>query len=407
MAAFHLRQKGRNYHVEVYDPDRRPKRRWISLRTTRRDVALQKLTKLERDAALGVWDPWADAVPEAGVTLADAVGRFLRDRGRSGKSPKTVQSYRKVLDLLARTLPPDLAVDAVTPRQVEAFVRRPGLAEASAASYHGHLRAFFRWSVAAGLVKHDPMTGLEPPKAGRKEARFLSPHELERIVAAIHADAAVKGGLVRPGEAVWLAGLVVFAVSTGMRLGEIVALRWGDVDLDHGFLTVRNRPDGRTKSGHDRRIPLVAGALLVVRDRAGAQRAAGAEDSDAYVFESPRGGRLDPGYVSKRFKRAARLAKLNEDIHFHSLRHTAASWLIVRGVPLAIVQSVLGHASITTTMRYSHLAPGAMQAEMDRALGEIARGEGRVEEPMPFYKGSTNPRLTVHDRALTCIISLN
>lgn len=339
--------------------------------------------------------------PRGGRHAPNATERFLRSR--SGRSPRTIESYRKVLLLFARALPPDLAVDAVTARQVEAFVRRPKLAEASAASYFRHLRAFFRWTVTAGLVKHDPLAKTVPPRAGKKEARYLTPKEIERVITTIHADAVAKGGLVRPGEAVWLADLVTLAVSTGMRLGEIVGLRWADVDLEHRFLTVRSRKDSRTKSGHDRRIPLVAGALDVTRARADVRRAAGSEDANAYVFEGQRGGRLDPSYVSKRFKRAARLAKLNEEIHFHSLRHTAASWLVMRGVPLAVVQAILGHADIAITMRYSHLAPGVLQDEMDRAFGEIARGEGRVEEPAPFYKCSTNPRLTAHYAAPSCV----
>ncbi len=81
-----------------------------------------------------------------------------------------------------------------------------------------------------------------------------------------------------------------------------------------------------------------------------------------------RGGRLNLEYVSKRFLHYRRLAKLPEGISFHNLRHTCASWLVMRGVPLSVVQYILGHSAIVVTQRYAHLAPDAVQREMLRAF---------------------------------------
>ena len=77
------------------------------------------------------------------------------------------------------------------------------------------------------------------------------------------------------------------------------------------------------------------------------------------MFKGVQGGPLDAGHVSRTFRRYRRLAKLLDGIHFHSLRHTAASWLVSRGVSLRLVQDVLGHSSIRSTEIYSHLLPGA------------------------------------------------
>ena len=229
---------------------------------------------------------------------------------------------------------------------------------------------------------------MKPPKSQRKAAPFFTPTEVDLIVSTIHADAAAKGGLVRPGEAVWLADVVLFAVGTGVRIAELTGLRWADIDLDHGLVTVRSRQGSRTKSGHDRTIALVSSALDVVRRVC--TLASPSDPATMISYSGPSGGgRLNSNYVSRRFKRAVRLAELDDALHFHSLRHTTASWLVMRGVPVAVVQQVMGHADIATTMLYSHLSPSAVRAEVTRAYDEISRGEGRIEEPREFYKCST------------------
>ena len=398
--SFTLHKKGKRFYGVAYNPDRAPRRKWFTLRTTRLSVARQRLTDAERDHALGLFDPWRDRTAERGVAVYDGVARFVRDRQQAGRSPETLRTYLQVLTQFADSLPPDVRVDGITEAHVTAFVRRPGIAAATAAASFRNVRAFLRWAKKSGLADADATSEVEPPRPGRKAPRYLTPKEVDKITATIRTDAASKGGLVLPGEAVWLADLVVFAVGTGMRLGEITALRWVDVDLDHGVVSVRSRAAARTKSGHDRQVPLVAGAYDVVRALAGARLADAAPDGGDYVFEAVRGGRLNHNYVSRRFKAAVRSAGVRDDVSFHSLRHTAASWLVMRGVPVPVVQQILGHASVTTTMIYAHLSPNAVRNEMARAYGEIRTGDGRVEEPAcEFYTGSTTRRFTLQDGA--------
>jgi integrase len=372
-----LRQKKDHFYGLFYDPGRRPAQKWIPLRTKNKGVARQKLAALEKEQAMGLFDPWSDPAPEGGVTLKEAVRRFLRSRG--DLRPKTVAVYREVLNRFARTLPPDLLVTHLDPKHVRAFVDRAELAEASRASYHRHLRAFTKWAVKAGLTKQDPVEKVARPKVGRKEAAYITPKEVERLVSAIEADAKLKGGLVLPGQNVWMIDLVRFAVCTGLRRGELVNLRWADLDLDSRMLTVRNRGDFKTKSGHERRVPLVSDALEVV------ERRAAEELDDGFVFTGASGDGLDPEYVSRRFRHFRKLAKLPDGVHFHTLRHTAASWLVMRGVPLPIVQSILGHSDIAVTQRYAHLAPAVVRNEMERAFREIEDGTGRIEEERAVY----------------------
>jgi integrase len=142
-----------------------------------------------------------------------------------------------------------------------------------------------------------------------------------------------------------------FALRTGMRQGELIALRWQDVHLDgnppvivvqrsmtHGVL-------GSTKSNRARRVPIPADLLGVLQSMSG-------EPSDL-VFTKPDGAQLT-GNVLKNPMRRAKLAIGLPDLRFHDLRHSYASQLTAKGVPLQFVQRVLGHSDIKTTAKYSH-----------------------------------------------------
>lgn len=142
------------------------------------------------------------------------------------------------------------------------------------------------------------------------------------------------------------------ALKTGLRLGELLALRWEDVDLVVGRLMVRRAVArgiiGTPKSGKSREIPLSSEALKALRG----QRHMKGEP----VFSDLDGKMLDKGECKWPLWRSAKKAGLRR-VGWHVLRHTFSSHLVMRGVPLKAVQELMGHATIEMTMRYSHLAP--------------------------------------------------
>lgn len=87
-----------------------------------------------------------------------------------------------------------------------------------------------------------------------------------------------------------------------------------------------------------------------------------------YVFTGYEGSKLNDLYVSKKFRKYRRLAKLPESLSFHNLRHSCASWMVMQGVPLSVVQHVLGHSDIQVTQRYAHLAPDVMKKAMQETF---------------------------------------
>jgi integrase len=166
--------------------------------------------------------------------------------------------------------------------------------------------------------------------------RYLSLEECQRLLAACDKQ---------------LKTIVTLAIHTGCRRGEILGLTWNRVDLKHGFILL-----DETKSGKRREIPINA----AVRD---ALQGVVRRLDIPYVFWNPETERKRSS-IREAFTTACRKAKIT-DFHFHDLRHTFASQLIMNGVDITTVSRLLGHANLTMTLRYSHLAPNHLKNAVD------------------------------------------
>lgn len=208
---------------------------------------------------------------------------------------------------------------------------------------------------------------METPDKGKKLPAFLTVDQLERLLEYIDWHAANKeDALGQLPDLQWLKDTVQIAVATGLRRGELLNLRWEDVDLQQRQIHVRNREGFRTKDGAERVVPVRGPALDVLR-RLHAQSG----DLDGPVITDRDGKPVKPGRVTTRFKDMVRGAKLKgrERLNFHSLRHTCGAWLASKGVSERIIQEVLGHASSSTTEIYSHITTSAVEGAMEKAFG--------------------------------------
>ena len=231
-----------------------------------------------------------------------------------------------------------------------------------------------RW----GLIARNPAAAIDRPRAGRSETviRALSADEVAALLAAARET--------------WLYEVILLAVATGLRRGELLALRWSDLDLESGLLSV-NRAIEETGAGigfkapktarSRRTLPLPQIAVEALRLHRCAQAERRLTLGPAYfdadlVFATPEG---KPWFPSN-FDRAWRTFKRAHGFtfRFHDLRHTHASLLLALGVHPKIVQERLGHASVTMTMDvYSHLLPGVQEAavaKFEETLGSVLRG---------------------------------
>jgi integrase len=175
--------------------------------------------------------------------------------------------------------------------------------------------------------------------------------------------------LVAAAEGEWRT-MILVAMRTGMRMGELLGLRWVDVDLSAGRINVRQAyvkgHFGLPKSGKPREIPLGDEVIEVL--------AAHRHERGPLVFCDAAGKPFTAGLLAWPLKRALKRAGLRE-IGWHTCRHSFASHLAMRGVPLKVIQELLGHASIATTMIYAHLAPHVARDAvrvLDRARSPVA-----------------------------------
>jgi integrase len=325
------------------------------------------------------------------VQFRDFAAEWLRDYAKTNVGPKTFEGYEGVL---RNHLVPEfghLFLSDITRKTIDAFVadwtsggpRYQGRleaarkAEAALAEAQGReprgvrfgrspktvanalvpLREMLGHAVEWGYLTANPAAGVRRPRTERRhdEMHVLSPDEIGRLL-----DAADPVGRT----------LLLCAVTTGVRRGELLGLRWGDVDSEARRLWVRRsvglngsvqQPKTRTSIRAVAMTPTLLKALRTHR------MASAFKGEDDYVFPSDRGTPLDGGNTVKRyFTPALRRAKLPR-IRFHDLRHTYASLLIAEGLHPKYISEQLGHASVQITLdRYGHLMDQSYSDGSDR-----------------------------------------
>jgi integrase len=188
----------------------------------------------------------------------------------------------------------------------------------------------------------NPVRKVTKPKAPRGRVRFLSDQERHQLLAACQAS-----------RNPYLHTLVVLALATGARRGELQGLQWPDVDLQRGILTFHE-----TKNGERRAVPLTGQALTLMRQYAKVRRL-----DTAMIFPGPTGSR--PLSIRNAFENAVARAGI-ADFRFHDLRHTAASYLAMNGASLMEIAEVLGHKTLAMVKRYAHLSEAHTRGVVER-----------------------------------------
>jgi len=302
------------------------------------------------------------------IDIEEAGRRYVSNMREAGRKPSSIKGVESILRVW---LVPQLggrALDAVTPEDVRGLMaamrtgsarrKRGGVGPATirhaiaglSAIYSHAMHADRRWATT------NPCRAVTLPKAPPGRLRFLTPDELRLTIDRVPA-----GPRAEVDRAVVLA-----AAMTGLRQGELLALRWRDVDWHAGRVRVVDNyvlgeyvaPKSDTSK---RSVPLaddLAGEL---------QRwwqATGEPVEDQLVFGDPLTGRpLAKPQLLRRYRKALEAAGLDATMTFHELRHTFGTTMASAGVPMRTLQAWMGHADIATTQRYAHYAPNPHEAE--------------------------------------------
>jgi integrase len=262
------------------------------------------------------------------------------------------------------------------PQHIQAFYMeklKGGLKSSTVALIHAVLHKALENAVKWNLVSRNVASLVSVPHSDPHEVRALTSDEARRLIEAAQGH--------------WLEPLLILALTTGMRRGELLGLRWSDIDVSRGMLHVRrtaNRYPGygfvendpKTKRSR-RNIMLSDIALQALRDHQLLQTKVKTEAHEQWqerdlVFSDHSGGFLTPETVWRHFQSLLEKAALPH-MRFHDLRHSAATILLTMGVHPKVVQELLGHSTIAITMdTYSHLLP-SMQRDAAGKMNEVFR----------------------------------
>ena len=269
------------------------------------------------------------------VPFVELLRAYRAAKHREGKAVMASEiGYARLLQRFAGKTASEISVNDVDCWRLDLA---ESLAPATVNLHLCLLRAILRYGVRSGQLPAAAIPQIDSLKTNNKLVRYLTEDEEIRLLSALPMH-------LRP--------LVALATHTGMRKGELLNLRWSDVDLVSGTITVRE-----AKSGEGRRLPLSETASQAIRGLKVAQGPS--SQNDSHVFRAPLGGALMN--LNRDWYRALRQCSL-ANFRFHDLRHTFASRLVMSGVDLYRVQTLMGHKTPAVTLRYAHLSPQHLRA---------------------------------------------
>jgi integrase len=323
-----------------------------------RPLARERLAAALRDRELGL--------DGTRYTVAEYAEVWLRD-ARRRLAPRTHERYAAQLRLHLFPTLGAVPLKRLTHQQLGALYDSLTLEPASIRHLHRVISAALDQAVRWDLIVRNPAKAVRPPKPRPRRMEVLTPDETRALLGAVEGDE--------------LEALYVLAVMTGMRQGELLALRWRDIHPDFVEVggTMYRGERLPTKTAHStRRIRLNASAIKAIRKHRLLMaerllRFRARTEDDTLVFVNELGEPYNGSHITERhMKPLLRRAGLRE-IRFHDLRHACASLMLSQGVRVEVVSKMLGHSTPAITLSvYAHLMPGDEEdavARLDAVLG--------------------------------------
>lgn len=316
-------KRGRYWYVTFYYRGRRYQR---SLRTTHRRRAAEYARKLQAEI-------YGDQFLGQGRRVViEAFAEKYLEHSKATKAPRTYNMERHTVKTLLRHFQGCLLSD-ITLEMAESYKmkRRACVGPRTVNIELGVLRSLLNRAVEWGYIPANPIKAIRLLKEPPGRLRFLSRAEIQALLK--HCAPHLKP-------------VVLIALNTGMRKSELLELRWDQIDMERGTITLSD-----TKNNETRIVPMnqVVRETLQTLPRNGER---------VFPFQS----------VKKSFRHALKSAGI-EGVRFHDLRHTFASHLVMQGVGLRTVQQLLGHKTLRMVLRYSHLSEEHLQDSVSKLVG--------------------------------------
>jgi integrase len=351
-----LTRRGKRSWRLKFDAGRDPAGKRITRFVTLRGTRAQAQAEAAKIIASTVTGAYVDPSAETVATFAE---RWLRDWADSNVSNKTWTRYAQLLRRHVCTRVGSIPIQKLRAADLQAIyaaMAAEGLADRTRLHVHRVVNTMLKHGTQWGVVARNVASTVDAPRVKAREIEVLSPAEVQTVLERL------RGRPLYPIAAVLL--------GTGLRRGELLALRWQDVDLDGGRLRVEQALEETTRGGlvvkgpktrHGKRtVTLAPSTVAVLRDHRKTQLeerlllGLGRPADDAPVFADWTGSLHRPHWLTQAWRKAMKRAGLK--VSLHSLRHTHASTLIASGLDVLNISRRLGHAtSMLTLTTYGHL----------------------------------------------------
>ena len=376
----HITKRGKDsWAVVIYtgrDPQTGKKQyKWHSVKGTK------KQAEKEMAALINSLETGSYIKPKK-TSLGLFLEQWLQDYASTNTAPRTYERYAEIVRLHLIPNLGNILLTKLTPEHLQTYYAKAlrsgringngGLSAQTVKHHHRVLFEALKHAVRWGLIARNVAEAIDPPKPEKKEMATVYADDVDRLLE--------EARKLEESSSIPYYTIVYTALHTGMRRGELLALRWIDIDLDLLTISVnrslqvlndRTRSFKEPKTSKGRRtIAMTPSLALVLKDYQTAQStlrllANTPVQQDDLVFSNLDGEPLNPSSISPGFSKIARKAGLN--VRFHDLRHTHATLMLKAGIHPKIVSERLGHSSVSITLdRYSHVVPGLQEAAAQR-----------------------------------------
>lgn len=367
----HIRKRGSGYQI-IVDIGRDP----LTNKRKQKSIGGFK-TKKEAEKALAEMIAKVEKgeyFEAENITLKEYLDKWIKAYCETNFAPKTLKSYKEMIEWYILPKLGHVDIQKIKPLHIQEFYKicmdEYNLSGTTTRYIHTILHTAFKHAVKWQLLLNNPTDAVEPPKRNKNKFSVLTANEIEILLNSLK------------GSSLYYPTLI--AISTGMRRGEILGLRWSDIDLKYGYIYIENQlqrinkkfelvPTKTAKSKRKIAIPqLLINELKELRKQQLENKLAlGSAYCDLnFVCCKANGEPYDPDYISRHFMRVMeRISKQYNipDVRFHDLRHSHATLLLKEGTHPKIVSERLGHSQIGITLdTYSHVLPEMQKEAADK-----------------------------------------
>jgi len=270
------------------------------------------------------------------ITLKEFTDEY-KVYAEQNKAGKTCEGINLVVKHLLGFYPAIREVSTIEPKDAEKFLYHlKKNAPLGVYNYHRTLKAMFNKGAEWNYLRTNPFSKIKLPKRQEKRPAYLTTEDLEKVLVKIEHQA--------------IKDVVQISFYSGLRLGEATFLKWKNISLKHNTLNIGD-DSFTTKSRKSRSIPIHPKVKEIIERLKNENK----NQNENFLFRKKGNQPFTRDYISKKFKKACKVAGVDESIHYHSLRHSTGSLLAQKGVSLYTIQKILGHSNPSVTQIYAHM----------------------------------------------------